>query len=214
MSTSRHVFKNKKDLIEESVQASDTVLDVGFWGQGVTHTDPQWPHKLLKNTGASVYGLDMVIDRELFPDQTRYQEASAEDFSFPNVSFDVIFAGDLIEHLTNPGLFLARCKEHLKPGGRIVLTTPNTFNLFNLAGKLTNDEPAVNADHTMYFNGKTLRTLLRKCGFSIEKYQYIYSLEYDYKESLRKKFLNGLYRVVGWFTPKFMETLVIIAVRS
>lgn len=214
MSTSRHVFKNKRDLIEESIQASDTVLDVGFWGQGVTHTDPQWPHKLLKDTGASVYGLDMVIDRELFPDRARYQEASAEQFSFPGVSFDVIFAGDLIEHLTNPGLFLKCCDEHLKPGGRIVLTTPNAFNLFAIAGKLTNDEPAVNADHTMYFNHKTVRTLLRKCGFSIEKYQYIYSLEYDYKESLRKKFLNGLYRALGWFTPKFMETLVIIAVRS
>ena len=212
MSTEGRVFKNKRELIKNTVKSEDVVLDIGFWGQGITHTDPNWPHTLLKESGASVYGIDLTVDRAFFPDTERYLEASAENFAFPDIRFDLIFAGDVIEHLTNPGLFLAACAEHLKPEGRLLLTTPNTFNLFNIAGKLANTEPAVNADHTMYFNHKTLRTLLLKCGFSVFRIQYVYALEYTHHESLRKKFLNLPYRLLSWFTPKFMETLVIIAV--
>jgi SAM-dependent methyltransferase len=41
--------------------------------------------------------------------------------------FDTIVAGELIEHLDNPGLFLTAVRRHLKPGGKLILTTPNPF---------------------------------------------------------------------------------------
>lgn len=208
----RRVFKSKAELISYTVAAGDTVLDVGFCGQGITHGDPSWPHTLLKQAGADVYGLDLVIDRTAFPDANRYHESSAESFEFPDVRFDVIFAGDIIEHLPNPGLFLERCRAHLKSGGKLVLTTPNAFNFFSFTEKLMKDEPTVNEDHTMYFNHKTLRVLLNKCSFSISEIHYVYSLGYSYKESWKKKLLNVLYRVCSLVAPKLMETLVVIAV--
>lgn len=211
MAGNKRIFKNKRELIAHAVQSSDTVLDIGFWGQGITHADPDWPHRLLQDTGATVYGLDMIIDRKRFPDTSRYQEGSAEDFSFPGVRFDLIFAGDLIEHLSNPGQFLRRCAQHLAPGGRLLLTTPNTFNLFNLAEKLSKDEPTVNPDHTMYFNHKVLRRMLEKNGFAAKEVAYVYSLNYSYRESWKKRILNVAYAVVCRFTSKFTETLVVIA---
>jgi len=39
----------------------------------------------------------------------------------------------------------------------------------------------------------------------------MYSLEYDIKESSKKKFLNVIYRILSWFTPKYYETLVVVA---
>ena len=42
--------------------------------------------------------------------------------------FDTIVAGEVIEHLENPAQFLARAHEHLKPDGRLVLTTPYAFD--------------------------------------------------------------------------------------
>lgn len=209
--TAPSVYRNKTALIERVVSSRDTVLDVGFLGQGITDTDDRWPHAVLLRTAKEVYGVDLSIDRSRFPDVQRYQEASAESFSFPGKKFDVIFAGDLIEHLPNPGLFLRAAADHLVPGGKLILTTPNCFNLFNLTEKITKEEPTVNSDHTCYFNSKTLRVLLRKVDFNVAQTGYVYSLGYTHRESFKKKFLNVVYWILARMTTKYLETLVVVA---
>jgi 2-polyprenyl-3-methyl-5-hydroxy-6-metoxy-1,4-benzoquinol methylase len=42
-------------------------------------------------------------------------------------SYDMIVSCEGIEHIANPGLFLKSAREHLNPGGVIVITTPNTW---------------------------------------------------------------------------------------
>ena len=185
------MYHNKKELLNSIVKSTDVVLDVGFLGQGIQKDNPDWPHSIIKGRASEVYGLDLELGEE-YKNNSHYVESSAENFSFP-VKFDLIFAGDLIEHLSNPGLFLDACKAHLKEGGRLVLTTPNTFNLFNITEKLTKNEPTVNPDHTFYFNSKVLRKLLQKNGMKAVEINFLYTLGYDHKESWKKKFLNGLY---------------------
>lgn len=41
--------------------------------------------------------------------------------------YDVVIAGDIIEHVLDTEFFLNEMKRILKPGGRIILTTPNLF---------------------------------------------------------------------------------------
>jgi len=206
------VYKNKRELVKGIIFPEDVVLDVGFWGQGVTVDDENWPHKLLKNRAKDVYGIDLDFDTTRF-DKSKYFKMSAEKFILP-VKFDVIFASDLIEHLSNPGLFLGSCAQHLKSGGKLILTTPNCFNLFNMAEKITKYEPTVNSDHTCYFNFKTIEQLFEKNGWIIDARGYVFSLDINYKESLKKKFLNILYYLVSLVTPKFLETIVIVAKRN
>ena len=205
--------KNKVELLDTLIKKTDTVLDIGFWGQGKTYESPTWPHKLLKDRAGDVYGLDLVYDESVIPDADRakYKVAAAEDFHFDK-KFSIIFAGDLIEHLVNPGLFLDNAKAHLDAGGKLIITTPNTFNLFVMAGKLTRPEPPINPDHTFYFNRRTIEILLQKCGFAVESFGFMYTLDYTHKESYKKKFLNIIYRVLSWFTPKFYESMVVVAV--
>ena len=206
------VYRNKAELIRALVTKDDVVLDVGFWGQGVGHESPHWPHKLLKERAKEVYGLDLELD-EPYASDAHYLKASAERFDFP-VKFTLIFAGDLIEHLSNPGLFLESCKRNLAPGGRLLVTTPNTFNLFNLAEKLTKREPTTNKDHTCYLNTRTLTTLFEKNGFTASSFDYVYELDVEYRESFKKKVLNVLYWLLSRCTDKFTETLVVTAVPS
>lgn len=206
------VYKNKKMLIESLVTKNDVVLDVGFWGQGVTSTDENWPHRLIKQKAKEVYGLDLDFAKE-FEGNDHYFKMSAESFSIP-VHFDVIFAGDLIEHLSNPGLFLDSCSKHLKPGGKLVMTTPNCFSFFSLTEKITKTEPTVNRDHTCYFNFKTLRQLLQKNGWEAQECSYIVDLEVRHKESFKKKILNVFYALLLPITPKFIETIVVVATKN
>ena len=202
------IYKNKQQLLEHYVKSTDVVLDVGFLGQGIPAGDPKWPHALLKARARDVYGIDLVIGD--YAKDPHYREASAENFHF-GVLFDVIFAGDLIEHLSNPGLFLQCCKKQLRPDGKLILTTPNAFNLFNIVEKLTKREPTVNPDHTAYFNSRTLSKLLEKNGMRISHAEYVYSLEYSHRESFKKKFLNAIYWLLSFDTDKFIETLVVVA---
>lgn len=203
------IYRDKRHLLESYVAAGDIVLDVGFSGQGIKNDNANWPHAIIRERTKELYGVDIELDEQLAKDP-HYVKASAENFSFAQ-KFDIIFAGDLIEHLSNPGLFLKCCTRALKPNGKLILTTPNTFNLFNMAEKITKREPTVNPDHTFYFNSKVLSRLLQKNDMKVESIDFLYTLGYDHKESWKKKILNAVYAVCARCTDKFVETLVVVA---
>ncbi|QQR82379.1 class I SAM-dependent methyltransferase [Candidatus Campbellbacteria bacterium] len=203
------VYKTKGEFICKEIQQTDVVLDVGFFGQGVMKKNQNWVHALLTKRASVVWGVDIDFDAT-FEYGENYVKASAESFSIDK-KFDVIFAGDLIEHLSNPGLFLNTSAKHIQPHGRLIITTPNCFNLFNITEKISKGEPTVNHDHTCYFNSKTLKQLLEKNGWEVVSVGYIYSLDVEYVESLKKKLLNMLYWILSTFTDVYMETLVVIA---
>ncbi len=205
------IFKNKRELIAACIDRDDVVLDVGFWGQGVSAKDDNWVHKILRERAKDVWAFDLEYDEKRLPGPKKnYFIGDAENFAVDK-KFDVIFAGDLIEHLSNPGLFLLQAKKHMKPGGKLILSTPNAFNLFNLFEKISKREPTVNREHTCYFNSKTLSVLLERNGWKVDSVDFLYSLGVQYKESLKKKILNVLYKILSLFTSKFVETLVITA---
>ena len=48
-----------------------------------------------------------------------------------------------------------------------------------------------------------------KKGLQVTKDEYLYTLEIDQKESMKKKFLNVAYFVLSKFTDKYLETIVV-----
>jgi len=86
-------------------------------------------------------------------------------------TFDVIVAADVLEHLTNPGMFLDRAHEHLRDGGRLSLVTPNAFSFNNTAKYVLGREPGAHPEHTAHYDFVTLRQLLVRHRFeSLEEY--------------------------------------------
>ncbi len=45
--------------------------------------------------------------------------------------FDVIFLGEVFEHLVGPGYIMKNLEKFLKPGGHMIITTPNLANIYN-----------------------------------------------------------------------------------
>ena len=154
-----------------------------------------------------VYGLDIEFNESLF-DKSYYKKVSAENFDF-DVEFDVIFAADIIEHLSNPGLFLQSCKKNLKSDGKIIICTPNCFNLFNIAAKFMHNEPIMNKDETCYFNSRSLKQLCRKNGLRVIRVDFLYTLGSIHKESFKKKILNIIYCLLSVVTEKYCENVVV-----
>src|SRR6185437_9014695 len=52
-----------------------------------------------------------------------------DELPFPDASFDVVVAGELLEHLADPRAAVANVHRVLKPSGRFVGSVPNAFRL-------------------------------------------------------------------------------------
>lgn len=206
----KKIYKSKSELIQNNIKDTDFVLDVGFWGQAINIDNPDWVHNILLSQSKEVFGVDLGFDETRLKNPQNYKKQSAENFDFEQ-KFDIIFAGDLIEHLSNPGSFLDSCKRNLKEDGKLIITTPNAFALFNIIEKFFKKEPEVNNDHTFYFNFVVLRKLLEKNGWEVVIEDYLNDAWSKYNQSLKRKVLYGIYKFFGLFTPKFVENIVVVA---
>ncbi|HET6989568.1 MAG TPA: class I SAM-dependent methyltransferase [Kribbella sp.] len=80
--------------------------------------------------------------------------------------YDVIFGSHLIEHLTEPADFLSTASRMLRPGGLIVMVTPNIKSLLaRVSGRrwVSFKIP----EHVSYYDPQTITTLLERSGFSV-----------------------------------------------
>jgi 2-polyprenyl-3-methyl-5-hydroxy-6-metoxy-1,4-benzoquinol methylase len=160
------------------ISAEDRVLDIGC----VQHTldDRDWKnppfglflHADLARHGKEVIGLDVVEEEVERMSDAGYdvRVGDAQAFNFDG-TFDAIVAGELVEHLENPGKFLECCREHLSEDGVIILTTPNPHNLqFSLWALLGE---SVNEEHTLWLDHDVMGTLAQRAGLSLAGYEYI-----------------------------------------
>ena len=150
--------------------AGRSVLDVGA-GSGIDR--PDWMHALVASVAAEVVGVE--LDARLAERATERGftvvagDAEAMDLGR---SFDVVWAGEVIEHLSNAGAFLDAARRHLSPGGTLVLTTPNAFAVSNFIYRV-GGRPRVNKGHTCWYDEVTLAQLLRRHGFSVVEITYV-----------------------------------------
>ena len=57
--------------------------------------------------------------------QGTFVAASVFDHRFPSAAFDVVVSQEVIEHLDDQAKYLRLAYDYLKPGGYLILTTPN-----------------------------------------------------------------------------------------
>ncbi len=96
---------------------------------------------------------------------------------YPDDHFDVILFCEVVEHLTNdPLAALMEIRRVLKPGGGLVLTTPNSTSARNLlkivTGKSVYDRYSAYGPygrHNREYTPSEIRRLLGAIGFSVER---------------------------------------------
>ena len=78
--------------------------------------------------------------------------------------FDVIVAGEVVEHVENVGLFLSNLAGHLAGGGVLIVSTPNPFYSGQIARIWRRGRPRVHEDHTGWFDPITLQAAMERAG--------------------------------------------------
>jgi SAM-dependent methyltransferase len=96
------------------------------------------------------------------------------DAHFQDGSFDIVFMGDVLEHLPDPLSTLREVHRILPAGGLLVLGVPSQtnslfsrfgFQIFSAIGKRAN--VALPPYHLFEYRPASLRFLLRECGFRV-----------------------------------------------
>jgi 2-polyprenyl-3-methyl-5-hydroxy-6-metoxy-1,4-benzoquinol methylase len=85
---------------------------------------------------------------------------------WPDAYFDAVALFEVIEHLQSPRAYIEKIARLVRPGGMLVLTTPNIRSLaYFLVGRRW--DPVGPNDHLYLFSPKTLQRLLDSCGLTI-----------------------------------------------
>src|SRR5215813_12674417 len=90
--------------------------------------------------------------------------------------FDIILAGEIIEHVANPGLFLSNLIPVMDKTTELVLTTPNAFSFKGFLHSMLHQEK-VHQDHNYYFSYYVLKQLLEKFGLKCKEIYYYQEIE-------------------------------------
>jgi SAM-dependent methyltransferase len=106
-------------------------------------------------------------------------DAEKERFPYPDNSFDLVTWCEVIEHLTeNPVHTLAEIHRVLKPGGALVLSTPNASRADSIANFLAGRNiydpyhlgaPLKGSRHSREYTLPELKDLIEGCGYSIDR---------------------------------------------
>lgn len=148
-----------------------SVLDIGA-AYGLH--EPDWLHGLIAQVAARTVAVEN--NHEFVADmRTAGHEAVFGDAQDMNLgqTFDVVFAGELIEHLVDFKGFFDSIRRHLEPSGIVVLTTPNAFGFTNFIYRLGRKPAPINPYHTCWFCEDTMRTMLKRCDFETDSIGYI-----------------------------------------
>lgn len=157
-------------------------------------------HFDLEKTAKELHGFDYdqagldVLSRYGAKNLHRADLEKLEDVALDE-TFDVIIAGEMIEHLSNPGLFLRGIRRFMRNDTRLVITTINAycamrFFIYGLRGKGGANEP-VHPDHVFYYSYSTLNLLLKRENYAVEQFLF-YDIGDEHRKHMRwyNKFIN------------------------
>jgi 2-polyprenyl-3-methyl-5-hydroxy-6-metoxy-1,4-benzoquinol methylase len=121
----------------------------------------------------SVEGFDYSISavrlaRKLVP-QAHFVVADAEDLPYDDQQFDSVVLGNLFEHVESPCRLLRAAHRLLRPGGRLVVSTPSRYKTRNFRRAITGRKVILNSTHhvTEYTVGQ-VEEILKWCGFDLD----------------------------------------------
>lgn len=173
--------KNRVEAVLFSTGSGNTVLDVGC-GNGNLLFQLREQFNTLIGLEYSPHRLEQaklnLVDENFIP-----VLGSAEDMGkIESDSIDCIVSADTIEHVPDVYMAVAEFYRVLRPGGRLIINTPNIAFLKKRALLLIGRFPSTSqpnegmgndilfdGGHLHYFTFRSLSLLLKRSGFSVDQ---------------------------------------------
>jgi 2-polyprenyl-3-methyl-5-hydroxy-6-metoxy-1,4-benzoquinol methylase len=195
------------------------VLDCGVIGSTLMPASeqlanlPQSLHWRIAAVAQDAVGIDVadvVEEANVRYPQLNLVKASAEDLSDLEGPFDLVVLGDLIEHVSNPGLVLDEARSIIHTAGEIIITCPNALGAPNylrfLLGRFREG-----LEHVTAHNKWTISQLLQRHGFTVREIHTC--LDRDPANAVRRR----TFRLLAFglrLMPELGGTLIVVARRT
>jgi cyclopropane fatty-acyl-phospholipid synthase-like methyltransferase len=217
----RHRITQRTDYILKAC-AGRTVLHLGCADMPYTRmrlADGTLLYSMIDGVAARQYGLDLSAEGIAILAEAGHQDLAISDVQqlveqkpFGETRFDVIIAGEIIEHLSNPGLFLESLKPLLSDSPtRLILTTINAYCAYRFFYSLVMRDESVHPDHVSYYSRKTLTGLLSRHGYVVEDFSF-YPIGREHKQYInrgRTRLLYWVDRLAALAAPMLGDGLIV-----
>jgi SAM-dependent methyltransferase len=153
-------------IYRETIRPGSKVLDVGS-GYSIFYMTRPWDFDMI------CCDLDAAAMQKMIglcPEWT-WMVADAVHLPFEDSAFDAVYAGEIIEHVPDARTALAEWRRVLKPGGTLIVTTPNRDRLVARANRVA---MPVHPEHVREMSLGEARATLIAEGFAVEKVTGIY----------------------------------------
>lgn len=186
--------------------SSGTFLKARINRGSLLHTD-------LHNSANILYGIDLdgeslgIMREELGYDNLYEGDVQKLENISLNENFDIVLAGDLLEHITCPGAMLEGIKPLLSSNGSFVISTVNAFGLhFQIKRWL--GRYVEHFEHICFYSPETLVNLFERHSYEVKIIYGAYT-EPPFSWSQKIKFIFG-YPLFKLF-PVLAGTLIVVA---
>jgi len=150
-----------------------TILDYGT-GSGIVMAEMKKINPKSKYIGMDVSKSGLKMAKKRHKTSKFYEVKDGGRLPLKDKSVDFILAADVIEHAFYTEKLLSELSRVLKPGGKILLSTPYHGLIKNLIIVIVGFEKVFNPTeaHIRFFTKKSLFPMMEKVNLKIEKYGY------------------------------------------
>jgi len=175
----KRVIKSRLPVIKKYCK-NKVVLDIGCVAHKADkEKNTYWLHKQIRKVAKKIVGIDIQEEevKKLVKKGYDIRVGNAEEIGLKNRNFEVVVAGEFIEHISNKGKFLENMYNHLSKEGVLILTTPSLFALRYQIRNLFSGKIVPNKEHVCWFDFYTLKNLCERHGFLLKKSYYHFNTD-------------------------------------
>lgn len=164
----KEIPRTSKVYTLEQIPAAPPALDILDVGCATGDNS-----RIIKDSGHRVTGVDIsanAIEKyKAAGFEGRVMDISA-GLDFPDASFDMVFCSEVIEHLIHPEDLIGEMARVLRPGGRVLLSTPNSafwaYRVLALLGFTLSE--VQHPMHLRFFSKRSLTRAITDAGLKVE----------------------------------------------
>lgn len=160
-------------LTFDAIPDGSTVLDIGC-------SSGNFSKELIKQKGCIVDGIELNPQDAAIASKIlrKVTIANIEYDELPQETYDVLFMGDVIEHLSRPIPTLARLQPLLKKGGRIVFSIPNithmSVRLMLMKGTIEYGQTGLlDETHLHFYSQAEVFRVFNEAGYEVKSIEYV-----------------------------------------
>ncbi len=193
MASETHVYRRRIDPLGQDslahiirlIRPGSRVLELGA---AVGYLSEYLSREAACNVDAVELDPDMAREARRYCNRFLVCDLQREILSrhFPGRYYDYVILADVLEHLTDPERVLRQLPGFLRPGGRLLVSVPNTAYAGLILELISGDlryrpEGLLDRTHVRLFTRASILRLLKDCAFRIESIEPV-QLPYEHSE--------------------------------